>query len=93
MSKEDKEIKALSRRAMLVMIGHCGVSDIMDFVPCCYQKAKKILEEIRTQNTMNGIENLDHDRILTSRLVKYMGLTENKIFEYESRRIELSKDD
>ena len=69
----------VSTRYRLMMRGYLNQSDIAKFVPCGKAKAKKILISIRADTKSQGIENLGGNMILTSRLIKYLGLTEAQI--------------
>ncbi len=69
----------VSTRYALMQRGFMNQSDIAKFVPCGKAKAKKILISIRADTKSQGIENLDGNMILTSRLIKYLGLTETQI--------------
>lgn len=68
-----------STRYALMQRGFMNQSDIAKFVPCGKAKAKKILISIRADTKSQGIDNLDGNMILTSRLIKYLGLTEAQI--------------
>lgn len=69
----------VSTRYALMQRGFMNQSDIAKFVPCGKAKAKKILISIRADTKSQGIESLDGNMILTSRLIKYLGLTEAQI--------------
>lgn len=69
----------VSTRYALMQRGFMNQSDIAKFVPCGKAKAKKILISIRADTKSQGIENLGGNMILTSRLIKYLGLTEAQI--------------
>lgn len=68
-----------STRYRLMMRGYLNQSDVMRFVPCGQKRARVIMEEIKSNVATEGIENLDKNVILTSRLIKYLGLTEARI--------------
>jgi pimeloyl-CoA synthetase len=68
-------------RYQLMQKGYLNQTEVMKFVPCGYKKAKEVITKIRDDITAEGIENLDKNIILASRLIKYLGLSEKKIKE------------
>lgn len=76
----DQNQLALNRYE-LMRKGFVNRTDIKKFVPCGYATAKKIFKTIREEIDSSGIENLDDNIILTSRLMKFMGLSEKKIID------------
>ena len=69
----------VSTRYRLMMRGYLNQSDVMRFVPCGQKRARDIMKEIKNNVATEGIENLDKNVILASRLIKYLGLTEARI--------------
>lgn len=69
----------VSTRYRLMMRGYLNQSDVMRFVPCGQKRAREIMGQIKSNVATEGIENLDKNVILTSRLIKYLGLTEARI--------------
>lgn len=69
----------VSTRYRLMMRGYLNQSDVMRFVPYGQKRAREIMKEIKSNVATEGIENLDKNVILTSRLIKYLGLTEARI--------------
>lgn len=78
--------ETIRSRYELMRRGFCHIKDIQAFVPCGYPKAKKIKTKILEQVESEGFESMQ-GVILTSRLMKFMDISEMKIIkDYEASR-------
>ncbi len=68
-------------REKILHKGFANISDIRKFVPCGYEKAKKIFLEIRSDVENEGKSNFENS-ILSVRLFPYIGLTEKKVMQF-----------
>lgn len=74
-----------TNRYNLMRKGFLNRKEVMDFVPCGSRRADQIIENIRKDVKLEGLENLDNKMVLARRVIAYIGLTEKKISEaYEA---------
>lgn len=74
-----------TNRYNLMRKGFLNRKEVMSFIPCGARRADKVIESIRKDVTLEGLENLDHNTVLARRVIAYVGLTEKKITEaYEA---------
>lgn len=73
-------------RYMLLLKGYINKTELKRFVPCGQTKALRIWEGIKDSMKAEGIEKLQGDVILVSRVIKYLGLTEQSIIESYDRQ-------
>lgn len=74
-----------TNRYNLMRKGFLNRKEVMSFIPCGARRADQVIESIRKDVTLEGLENLDHNTVLARRVIAYVGLTEKKITEaYEA---------
>lgn len=66
-------------RYRLMQKGFLNKKEVMAFVPCGASKANQIIQGIRNEVKLEGLENLDSNTVLVKRIITYLGLTEKKI--------------
>ena len=71
--------------------GFANKNDIKRFIPCGYQRALEIFNEIQKEVELSGKKNL-HKAILAKRLLPYIGLTEKQVSDYaDKEKIDLAE--
>lgn len=74
-----------TNRYNLMRKGFLNRKEVMEFVPCGARRADLIIDSIRKDVKLEGLENLDNKTVLARRVIAYVGLTEKKISEaYEA---------
>lgn len=82
--KHDEMIELVSVRYYMLIRGWMKAGDVAKFVPCSRDVSYRIVKEIRSSNTKEGIENLHSNVVLTRKVLEYLGMTESQVRkEYE----------
>ena len=71
--------KINQKRLEIIEKGYVSRRDICEFVPCSYNKARKIWNLITSNIEKEGFERIDDNIMLANRLLQYLGLSEEKI--------------
>lgn len=59
--------------------GYVTRRDICEFVPCSYNKSRKIFDTITQEIEKEGYERIDDNILLARRLLDFLGLSEESI--------------
>ena len=81
--------KINQKRLEIIEKGYVSRRDICEFIPCSYNKARKIWNTITSNIHKEGFEQIDDNIMLAGRLLNYLGLSEEKIkaaIEKENRQ-------
>lgn len=71
-------------RELILHKGYAKKIDIQRFIPCGYDRALEIYNEIRNEVEISGKKNM-HNSVLAKRLLPYIGLTEKQVFDYADK--------